>query len=124
MIEPQQAPAEPPPAPAGSSPARGDRPPQTPVQVRRRATLARVTVSVLLILAIVFGSRLLRDFDSALLPYAVATVFLAFGVAYRYTVWVSAPGARRLFRQGWRAFFSAGNFRKAPTSSPSLTTTP
>lgn len=60
-----------------------------------RATAAGFLVSALLILAIVFGSRLLENFDSALLPYAVATVFLAFGVAYRYTVWISAPGARR-----------------------------
>lgn len=62
-----------------------------PRSVTGRATLAGVLVSALLILAIVSGSRLLRNFDSALLPYAVATVFLAFGVAYRYTVWISAP---------------------------------
>ncbi|MEV6330744.1 MFS transporter [Streptomyces sp. NPDC051909] len=116
MIEPPQAPAEPPPVVA-------DRPPQTPAQVRRRATLAGVAVSVLLILAIVLGSRLLRDFDSALLPYAVATVFLAFGVAYRYTVWVSAPGARRLLKQGWRALFSVENFRRAPTALPRMIAT-
>ncbi|MFI9005235.1 MFS transporter [Streptomyces sp. NPDC053541] len=91
--------------------------------MRRRAALAGVAVSALLILAIVLGSRLLRDFDSALLPYAVATVFLAFGVAYRYTVWISAPGARRLFQQGWRAFFSAANFRRAPTALPRMIAT-
>ncbi|MFF6778511.1 MFS transporter [Streptomyces sp. NPDC012637] len=123
MIEPPQAPAEPPQAPVEPPPAPAERSPQTPAQVRRRATLAGVAVSVLLILAIVFGSRLLRDFDSALLPYAVATVFLAFGVAYRYTVWVSAPGARRLFKQGWRAFFSVENFRKAPTALPRMIAT-
>ncbi|MFC8505740.1 MFS transporter [Streptomyces sp. NPDC057411] len=129
VTEPPKAPAEPPRAPAPSQAVAGtptapvDPPPQTPAQVRRRATFAGVVVSVLLILAIVFGSRLLRDFDSALLPYAVATVFLAFGVAYRYTVWVSAPGARRLFKQGWRAFFSAENFRKAPTALPRMIAT-
>lgn len=96
---------------------------QTPAEVRRRATLAGTAVSLLLIVAIVLGSRLLRDFDSALLPYAVATVFLAFGVTYRYTVWISAPGARRLFTQGWRAFFSAANFRKAPTALPKMIAT-
>lgn len=69
------------------------------------------------------GSRLLRDFDSALLPYAVATVFLAFGVAYRYTVWVSAPGARRLFKKGFGSFFSAANFKKAPTALPRMIAT-
>ncbi|MFH8728635.1 MFS transporter [Streptomyces termitum] len=126
MTEPPQtaepAPVPDPPAP-GAAPAADGPAPQTPAAVRRRAVLAGAAVSALLILAIVFGSRLLRDFDSALLPYAVATVFLAFGVAYRYTVWVSAPGARRLFRQGWRSFFSAANFRRAPTALPKMIAT-
>ncbi|MFF5286695.1 MFS transporter [Streptomyces sp. NPDC013171] len=130
MTEPPQT-AEPSP-PSGAAPAPGPAPgvtadggpsPQAPAAVRRRAVLAGTAVSVLLILAIVFGSRLLRDFDSALLPYAVATAFLAFGIAYRYTVWISAPGARRLFRQGWRSFFSAANFRRAPTALPRMIAT-
>ncbi|MFC5805392.1 MFS transporter [Streptomyces formicae] len=95
----------------------------TPGDVRRRASLVAAAVCALLIVAIVLGSRLLRDFDSALLPYAVATVFLAFGVTYRYMVWISSPGARRLFRQGWRSFFSAENFRKAPTALPRMIAT-
>ncbi|MGW8363604.1 MFS transporter [Streptomyces wedmorensis] len=135
MTEPPQT-VEPTPGPgdpaagalATGGPAPGEPPaavptPQTPAAVRRRASLAGAVVSALLVIAIVFGSRLLRDFDSALLPYAVATVFLAFGVAYRYTVWVSAPGARRLFKQGWRSFFSAANFRKAPTALPKMIAT-
>ncbi|MGW1927331.1 ATP-binding protein [Streptomyces massasporeus] len=127
--EPTPPPGDPTPgAPAPGGPAPGDPaaaglPPQTPAAVRRRATLAGTVVSVLLILAIVFGSRLLRDFDSALLPYAVATVFLAFGVAYRYTVWISAPGARRLFHKGWGSFFSVANFRTAPTALPKMIAT-
>ncbi|KOG08898.1 MFS transporter [Streptomyces viridochromogenes] len=135
MTEPPQT-VEPTPGPgdpaagalATDGPAPGEPPaagptPQTPAAVRRRASLAGAVVSALLVIAIVFGSRLLRDFDSALLPYAVATVFLAFGVAYRYTVWVSAPGARRLFKQGRRSFFSAANFRKAPTALPKMIAT-
>ncbi|WP_406148212.1 MFS transporter [Streptomyces sp. NBC_01012] len=94
-----------------------------PRTVSGRGTLAGAVVSGLLILAIVFGSRLLHDFDSALLPYAVATVFLAFGVAYRYTVWVSAPGARRLFRNGWRSLFSSENFGRTPTALPKMIAT-
>ncbi|GAA2961982.1 MULTISPECIES: MFS transporter [Streptomyces] len=94
-----------------------------PRSVNGRAVLAGVVVSALLVLAIVFGSRLLRDYDSALIPYAVASVFLAFGVAYRYTVWVFAPGARRLFTHGWRSFFSADNFRRAPTALPKMAAT-
>lgn len=54
--------------------------------------------ALLLSAAIVLGSRMLRDFDSALLPYAVATVFLAFGLAYRCTARRSDPPARRLQR--------------------------
>ncbi|MFD6359629.1 MFS transporter [Streptomyces roseolus] len=123
MTEPPQT-AEPTATePEATAPVPDGRAPQTPAAVRRRALLAGTAVSALLILAIVFGSRLLRDFDSALLPYAVATVFLAFGVAYRYTVWISAPGARRLFRQGRRSFFSAANFRKAPTALPKMIAT-
>ncbi|MGW5531030.1 MFS transporter [Streptomyces xanthochromogenes] len=125
MTEPPAPPAAP---PDETSP--GVPPPVTAVAVARaprsvalRATLAGVAVSVLLVLAIVFGSRLLKDFDSALLPYAVATVFLAFGVAYRYTVWISSPGARRLFKQGWRSLFSVANFRKAPTALPKMIAT-
>ncbi|MEX0171949.1 MFS transporter [Streptomyces sp. LMG1-1-1.1] len=128
-VEPTPGPGDPAPStletggPTPGGPAAAGRPPQSPAAVRRRATLAGTAVSVLLIIAIVFGSRLLRDFDSALLPYAVATVFLAFGVAYRYTVWVSAPGARRLFRQGRRSFFSVANFRRAPTALPKMIAT-
>lgn len=125
--EPSPAPrdpaGDPAPTPLVGDPAAAGPAPQTPAAVRRRASLVGAVVSVLLILAIVFGSRMLRDFDSALLPYAVATVFLAFGVAYRYTVWISAPGARRLFRQGWRSFFSAANFRRAPTALPRMIAT-
>nr|WSX51459.1 MFS transporter [Streptomyces sp. NBC_00974] len=108
--------APPPPAPQTTTPPAGR-------SVTARATLAGTVVSLLLVIAIVLGSRLLRDFDSALLPYAVATVFLAFGVAYRYTVWVSAPGARRLFKKGFGSFFSADNFRKAPTALPKMIAT-
>ncbi|MFE0778718.1 MFS transporter [Streptomyces sp. NPDC058861] len=129
MTEPPQT-AEPTPPPGGPAPASGatdpaaaDPPPQSPGAVRRRASLVGAVVSALLVVAIVLGSRLLRDFDSALLPYAVATVFLAFGVAYRYTVWISAPGARRLFRKGWGSFFSVANFRSAPTALPKMIAT-
>src|SRR5215216_5250811 len=68
--------------------------------------------------AIYLGSRGLRYFDAALVGYATATVFLAFGVVYRYAVWVSSPPARRYLRRGWQAFFSFENFRRLPTAVP------
>uniref|UniRef100_UPI0022869C21 hypothetical protein n=1 Tax=Streptomyces sioyaensis TaxID=67364 RepID=UPI0022869C21 len=61
--------------------------------------------ALLLSAAIVLGSRMLRDFDSALLPYAVATVFLAFGIAYRCTVRCSDPAASRSHRQARPTLF-------------------
>jgi nitrate reductase gamma subunit len=92
-------------------------------RVRSRAVLVAAAVSLLLVLAIVLGSRGLRDFDSALIPYTVATIFLAFGVTYRYLMWISAPAAWRLFRQGLRTAFSRENFRRAPTSLPRMAAT-
>ncbi|MFF4834167.1 MFS transporter [Streptomyces sp. NPDC001315] len=85
-------------------------------RVRNRAVLIATALSLLLVVAIVLGSRGLRDFDSALIPYAVATVFLAWGVAYRYVVWISAPAAERLFRRGLGTAFSWQNFRRTPTA--------
>lgn len=97
-----------------------DPPPERP---RLRPALIATAVSVLLVLAIVLGSRGLRDFDSALIPYTVATVFLTFGVTYRYLVWISSPAAWRLFVQGLRTAFSWRNFRRAPSSLPRMAAT-
>ncbi|WP_246192628.1 MFS transporter [Kitasatospora atroaurantiaca] len=88
-----------------------------------RATLVATGATVLLLLAIVLGSRGLKDFDSALVPYTVATVFLTFGLVHRYVMWVSAPAARRLLRQGWRAALSWENLRSAPTALPRMIVT-
>lgn len=108
---------------SASATAPGPAPEPTGPAAGRRAAFVGAGVAAVLVVAIVLGSRMLRDFDSALLPYAVATVFLAFGVAHRYTMWISAPGARRLFQQGWRTFLSPANFRKAPTAVPRMAAT-
>lgn len=71
--------------------------------------IATVVVLVLLIYA---GSRGFRDFDSALVGYAVGTVFAAAGLVYRYTLWLSRPATGRYFRGGVRSFFSWKNFRR------------
>ena len=52
------------------------------------ASLVATAAAALVVVAIVAGSRGLRDFDAALVGYATATVFLAFGVTYRYLVWL------------------------------------
>jgi len=62
-------------------------------------------------LLIVLGSHNLRHFDWALLPYALATIFSAAAVAYRYTVWLQRPPTWRYWQQGWRLFWQGGLFR-------------
>ncbi|WP_404814006.1 MFS transporter [Kitasatospora fiedleri] len=88
-----------------------------------RASVVAAAAGVVLVVAIVLGSRGLRDFDSALVPYAVASVFLTFGVVYRYVVWVSAPAARRLFVQGWKAALSWENLKRSPAALPRMIAT-
>src|SRR5687767_13518037 len=83
---------------------------------------AAIAAAVLAV-AIFVGSRGLRDFDSALAPYAIATVFLVFGAVYRYLAWVSRPGAKRLLRRGFGALLSWSNFRRAPTALPRMAAT-
>src|SRR5207237_7177116 len=76
-----------------------------------RADVARATGWGLLIASFVLtgiyvGSRRLRDFDAALVPYAGASVFSAFGLGYRYSMWLTKPPTRLFWRRGWRLFFA------------------
>jgi hypothetical protein len=88
------------------------------------ASLAGATAAAVNAAAVLVGSRGLRLFDAALVGYATATVFLAFGVAYRYTVWASNPPTRRYLRRGWQAFFSWRTFRRLPTAVRALWSAP
>ena len=56
-------------------------------------------------LMIVVGSQGLRHFDLALLPYAMASIFSAGAIAYRYAVWLTRPPTWRYWVQGWRLFW-------------------
>jgi len=58
----------------------------------------------ILILAILIGSRGLRDFDPALVSYAGASVFAAFGLGYRYAMWLRRPPTRVYWFRGWQIF--------------------
>jgi hypothetical protein len=69
--------------------------------------------AALLLMALIYvGSRGLKDFDSALIGYAVGTVFAVAGLVYRYTLWIARPPTWRYFRAGWASFFSWRNFRR------------
>jgi nitrate reductase gamma subunit len=60
--------------------------------------------AALVVAGIVLGSRGLKDFDTALVPYAGATVFAAFGLAYRYVMWLQRPPTRLYWFRGWQIF--------------------
>jgi hypothetical protein len=64
-----------------------------------------ITASLVL-LGIYVGSRQLRDFDAALVPYAGASVFSAFGLGYRYSMWLTKPPTRLYWWRGWQVFFA------------------
>jgi hypothetical protein len=99
----------------------GDVGPVDPAMDRRasvRASVAGALAAASLTAAIFWGSGQLANFDAALIGYATATIVLAFGVVYRYAMWVQAPPTRRFLIRGWRAFFSWGNLRRFPTMVP------
>src|ERR1700687_3318098 len=60
--------------------------------------------ALLLIVAIIVGSRGLKDFDPALVSYAGASVFAAFGIGYRYSMWLRRPPTRLYWYRGWQLF--------------------
>jgi MFS transporter, NNP family, nitrate/nitrite transporter len=75
---------------------------------RMRAAAWAMLVTVSLAAMIVVGSRNLQHFDAALVGYTFATLFAAFGISYRYAMWLNRPPTRMYWRRGWQAFFSRG----------------
>jgi NNP family nitrate/nitrite transporter-like MFS transporter len=73
---------------------------------RARAGAWATLVVAGLAAAIVVGSRNLQHFDAALVGYTFATLFAAFGISYRYAMWLDRPPTRMYWRRGWQAFFS------------------
>ncbi|GHO77665.1 hypothetical protein KSD_54360 [Ktedonobacter sp. SOSP1-85] len=84
---------------------RGSRP-------RLSALVVALLATAILIVLIVVGSRGLRDFDAALIGYAVSSVFMIGALAYRYTLWIGRPPTWRYFKAGWVNFLSLRNFRR------------
>ena len=78
-----------------------------------RALLSGLLAAGLVMAGIYFGSRGLKDFDTALVSYAGASVFAAFGLGYRYAMWLRRPPTRLYWRRGWQLFLAprrlAGN---------------
>lgn len=63
-----------------------------------------LVAALLLSALIVIGSRNLTHFDAALVGYTFATIFAAFGITYRYAMWLQRPPTRLYWRRGWQVF--------------------
>lgn len=68
------------------------------------ALLAAFGAAAVVLAGIFFGSGALSRFDRPLAAYAAATVFAAFAIAYRYTMWLQRPPTWRYFKASWRLF--------------------
>lgn len=71
--------------------------------------------TLLLVAAIVVGSRNLENFDPALVIYTFAIIFATWGVVYHYNVWLDKPPTRMYWRRGWELFRSRGMIRTTLT---------
>jgi hypothetical protein len=69
------------------------------------ATLWGLGVAGALLVAIFWGSNSLKHYDAALVPYTGACVFSAFGIGYRFAMWLRRPPTRKYWFQGWKIFF-------------------
>jgi hypothetical protein len=74
------------------------------VATRIKAAVAGMVATGALTALIVLGSRNLQHFDAALVGYTFATIFAAFGITYRYAMWLARPPTRMYWRRGWQAF--------------------
>jgi hypothetical protein len=87
---------------------------------RRGVIWGLVAVAVLVALTFL-GSDRLAWFDPALVGYLFGLIFAAFGIVYRYAVWLRRPPTAMLNRRGWEAF-RHGKARNV-AALPSLVTT-
>lgn len=88
------------------------------LSLRARSILLGVLAAALLTALIAIGSRGFHWFDAALIGYAVATIFAAAAVTYKYTFWLARPPTGRYWRRSWRLFLSYANFRRYTSLIP------
>lgn len=82
------------------------------------AAAISILVALLLALLIYLGSGRLENFDTALIGYAVAVVFAAAALTYRYILWITRPPTWLYFEAGWVDFLSWRNFRRYASLIP------
>jgi hypothetical protein len=80
--------------------------------LRTRAILYGILAAAILSGLIALGSRGFHWFDATLIGYAVASIFAAAAVTYKYSFWLARPQTGRYWRRSWQLFFSSANFRR------------
>jgi hypothetical protein len=75
---------------------------------RRYATFAGLLATLALATFIVLGSGSLVRFDAALLCYTFATLFAAFGVTYRWVMWLQRPPTAMYWKRGVQLLWRKG----------------
>ncbi|HEX5605425.1 MAG TPA: MFS transporter, partial [Candidatus Binatia bacterium] len=95
-------------------------------EVAKAVVFGLLAVSILAGL-IVLGSRNLSHFDAALVGYTFAVLFAAFGITYRYAMWLQRPPTALYWKRGWQVFFrpgrigrNAGNWLRRVSSDVAL----
>jgi NNP family nitrate/nitrite transporter-like MFS transporter len=78
---------------------------------RVRAGAWATLFTLMLIAAIVVGSRNLQNFDAALVIYTFAIIFATWGIVYHYNVWIEKPPTRMYWRRGFEIFREQGLVR-------------
>ncbi len=76
----------------------------------KKSIFTAILVTISLAISIWVGSRNLRHFDSALVGYTFATLFSAFAISYRYTMWLQRPPTAMYWKRGWELMFSPKYF--------------
>src|SRR4029077_779447 len=83
------------------------------ISMRREVVVAILTGAIatsILASLILIGSRRLSHFDAALVGYTFATLFAAFGITYRYAIWLQRPPTWLYWKRGWQLFFNPRHF--------------
>jgi hypothetical protein len=75
----------------------------------RTAVAWGLAVTAGLAALIVAGSRNLSHFDAALVAYTFASLFAAFGITYRYALWLQRPPTAVYWRRGFEVFLRRGH---------------
>ena len=83
---------------------------------RRKATWGGLLATLALASLIVLGSNQLDHFDVALLGYTFATLFAAFGITYRWVMWLQRPPTAMYWRRGGQLLLRRRRIR--PSWSP------